>query len=445
MSPLPAELRAMDLLVAGHTTCHAEELPSQHLSGNTVKPSKPMTPLATLAEKDPRWRRLLCDPEGLFIGGEAISEEYERYLSDILSLMEMHTCTFKQAVMLASAMPDASNYSDLGVVDYLKMRKAGYPLADALIYNLKASSVGPSRAGVCAWRRKEARSALSRGARACALAEAALAQGLDCAERELAAAERALGEAQRLCGRLDHALEVLEANSRTCGEGPEVLAEYAELQEEAGALSSRAAELAERAGELRAGAWSWEYLGSVVRYLLAPGARSRCCTPLLCSQPSSMGPFQNMYSQGVLELRVEVLAATDLLAWEHSFDTTIFNGVELQGAAAGDWTSHVPSDIYVEAELSGCRRATSVNRPGFFTQGNMLFAYSGEPTLHIQVFEPSRAAVPALLSGDLLIGDAYMLLDPPAEDGTPRAMELPIRRGEQPAGVVLLRYHVIAH
>lgn len=54
--------------------------------------------LAQMAATDPRWRRLLDDPEQLFSSADVIDDTYEEYLSDILVLMEKHKCDFKKAI-----------------------------------------------------------------------------------------------------------------------------------------------------------------------------------------------------------------------------------------------------------------------------------------------------------------------------------------------------------
>jgi len=67
----------------------------------TRPPSPAARTLAQLAAIDPRWERLLSDPDRLFGGDDVIDQTYEQYLSDVLEMMERHGCTFKRGIELA--------------------------------------------------------------------------------------------------------------------------------------------------------------------------------------------------------------------------------------------------------------------------------------------------------------------------------------------------------
>jgi len=409
----------------------------------------PMNSLADLAAQDPRWKRLLNDPDNLFNGEEAISEGYEKYLLGIVSIMEENGCTFKQAVMI-SPTGDPKSPSELGVVDFLRMRKAGYRLSDALVWNLKAYTVGPARASMCAWRRKEARKAIAKGVVTVELTKATLANGLDCTQRELMVVEQSLVDAQHLCWHLDRALEILEANSRACGEGESIMTEYAELSEEAVAVSASLEECANQLIDLRAGMWSFEYIRAMVRYVFSPPEiqRARCCTPFPAGSPKAQLLVSVRQAQ---EMRVEVLGATALerRGAAEKLEAEIGCSSEVDAACS---TSAVMEDgldernreVYVEVDLGGCRQIAPMDQHSFFARRNMLFAYCGEPTVHVQVFETSKRRIQSLLSGDTLIGEAHLLLDAPSEDFSPRSVDLSISRQGKQTGIVLLRYQLIA-
>mmetsp|Transcript_27956 Transcript_27956/g.76859 ORF Transcript_27956/g.76859 Transcript_27956/m.76859 type:complete len:512 (-) Transcript_27956:114-1649(-) len=72
-------------------------------SGGGHAPQKRQRTLATLAEQDPKWGRLLQDPDRLFSRDDIIDKAYKKYLSDVLALMTKHDCTFKRAVELSTA------------------------------------------------------------------------------------------------------------------------------------------------------------------------------------------------------------------------------------------------------------------------------------------------------------------------------------------------------
>lgn len=60
--------------------------------------------LAQLAAVEPRWRRLLGDPSGLFNGADVVDDTYGEYLADVLAHMEAHACDFKEAVERTAAI-----------------------------------------------------------------------------------------------------------------------------------------------------------------------------------------------------------------------------------------------------------------------------------------------------------------------------------------------------
>jgi len=66
--------------------------------------------LAQLAVLDPRWNRLLQDPDQLFSADDVIDETYEQYLSDVLALMHEHNCTFKRGIELSAEDPACETF-----------------------------------------------------------------------------------------------------------------------------------------------------------------------------------------------------------------------------------------------------------------------------------------------------------------------------------------------
>lgn len=120
-------------------------------------------------------------------------------------------------------------------------RAEGIRFPDALISNLKAARVGPARASLCAMRQAEARDALREAEATLGEAEEAIDKG-----EGFAALVLGLRETHWLCSGLGHALEILEANSRACGEGAQVMAEYQPLIIQAGNCEWRLTRLAER-------------------------------------------------------------------------------------------------------------------------------------------------------------------------------------------------------
>eukprot|EP00413_Alexandrium_margalefii_P002321 CAMPEP_0204519778 /NCGR_PEP_ID=MMETSP0661-20131031/4910_1 /ASSEMBLY_ACC=CAM_ASM_000606 /TAXON_ID=109239 /ORGANISM="Alexandrium margalefi, Strain AMGDE01CS-322" /LENGTH=153 /DNA_ID=CAMNT_0051525293 /DNA_START=1 /DNA_END=462 /DNA_ORIENTATION=- len=69
---------------------------------NGGRPAKRQRTLSSLAAQDPKWGRLLHDPDQLFSGDDIIDKAYKQYLSDVLALMVQHDCTFKHAVELST-------------------------------------------------------------------------------------------------------------------------------------------------------------------------------------------------------------------------------------------------------------------------------------------------------------------------------------------------------
>lgn len=77
----------------------------------TRAPSPAARTLAQLAAIDPRWDRLLTDPDRLFGGDDVIDQTYEQYLSDVLEMMERHGCTFKRGIELSEENQQLANQS----------------------------------------------------------------------------------------------------------------------------------------------------------------------------------------------------------------------------------------------------------------------------------------------------------------------------------------------
>mmetsp|Transcript_54137 Transcript_54137/g.107769 ORF Transcript_54137/g.107769 Transcript_54137/m.107769 type:complete len:415 (-) Transcript_54137:71-1315(-) len=77
----------------------------------TRPPSPAARTLAQLAAIDPRWERLLTDPDRLFGGDDVIDQTYEQYLSDVLEMMERHGCTFKRGIELSEENQQLANQS----------------------------------------------------------------------------------------------------------------------------------------------------------------------------------------------------------------------------------------------------------------------------------------------------------------------------------------------
>lgn len=210
----------------------------------------PERSLSDLASEDPRWERLLCDPDNMFCGDECVGGAYRQYLMDVVTVMEDYDCCFREAVVLAAKLDaeeaacpcseapgcerrgseaSAHGRERAGVADFLRARREGMPMHKALVYNMKAAPLGPARAELCAWRRREAHDAVAKCQAAVALASSSLAKGWRCSDQELVELGASLRTASELCHKLDYALEILEANSRACGEGDEVLGEYSQL------------------------------------------------------------------------------------------------------------------------------------------------------------------------------------------------------------------------
>jgi len=80
-------------------------------------PSLAARTLAQLAAMDPRWERLLTDPDRLFGGDDVIDQTYEEYLSDVLEMMERHDCTFKRGIELSEENQQLANQAASGSTD----------------------------------------------------------------------------------------------------------------------------------------------------------------------------------------------------------------------------------------------------------------------------------------------------------------------------------------
>lgn len=151
-----------------------------------------------------------------------------------------------------------------GTLEYAQSEGISFP--DALTRNLKVARVGPQRAMLCASRRAEAREAL-------AFAEDTITATEDALERGDGFTDWVLGlrEAHWRCTGLANALEILEANSRACGEtSKEVMGDYQELILVSGNLEWRLVRLAERWRETEgSGAQPWAP-GKLASMILGP-------------------------------------------------------------------------------------------------------------------------------------------------------------------------------
>mmetsp|Transcript_7232 Transcript_7232/g.22124 ORF Transcript_7232/g.22124 Transcript_7232/m.22124 type:complete len:320 (+) Transcript_7232:2-961(+) len=319
------------------------------------------------------------------------------------------------------------------------MRRAAPPPWKALVYNLKGSSVGPARAGVCAWRRKEARDALTKGALAASLVNSVVAKGLNCTESELVSVEASLADAQFLCHNLDRSLEILEANSRACDEGPEVMADYEELMREAVGCNELLLKCSRELGDARSRMWSMEYISSAVMSLFTPQTR-RCCTTA-CRQATDRLSQEKL--QGKQALHVEVLAGIGLDSSELRLGDELACDVgEDDGTCEG---GHIGiRDLYAQVEFGGSTMSSALEQT-IFARRNMLFAYSQETTLYVQVFERRQLTLQTLFTGDSLIGEATLLFDDRMQNGKPHMVELPIRRHGKATGTVMLNYQLITY
>jgi len=107
-------------------------------------------------------------------------------------------------------------------------RLTGLPLHAVLVRDLGEAPLGPELAAACARRRREVAEALADVRGFAGKAEQSFARGNGW-EKDAPRLLGALPELWQFCHHLDRALEVLEATSRACGEGAQVMAEYREL------------------------------------------------------------------------------------------------------------------------------------------------------------------------------------------------------------------------
>jgi len=91
------------------TETEAESPIEPPVRSQTGPPSPAARTLAQLAAIDPRWERLLTDPDRLFGGDDVIDQTYEEYLSDVLEMMERHDCTFKRGIELSDENQQLAN------------------------------------------------------------------------------------------------------------------------------------------------------------------------------------------------------------------------------------------------------------------------------------------------------------------------------------------------
>lgn len=108
-------------------------------------------------------------------------------------------------------------------------RRTGAPFYLQLIRGLKAAPVGPERTQLCQLRRNEVREALAFVLGVIATAEGSFSSSNNCSLEQLQRLGSTVTEVRAVCHRLDHAIEILEANSRACSEDCEVMSEYTEL------------------------------------------------------------------------------------------------------------------------------------------------------------------------------------------------------------------------
>eukprot|EP00415_Alexandrium_ostenfeldii_P000818 UN0818 len=225
------------------------------------------------------------------------------------------------------------------------------------------------------------------------------------------------------------------------------MAEYVELSAEALTVISNIEKRAKQFLELKGSMWSFEYLGVMLRDLFSPRhiQPTRCC-----SLPSARGrPRLFLPVKRDQEMRVEVVAVTNLARLSEleepesvSISSEVDASPHLEPAESLD---KVQRDIYVEVRLGSCRYTAPLDPDSVSVHRNMLFAYDGELTSHVRVFEKSGMLIRSMFAGDTFIGEANLLLDPPAEDFAPRSVDLPIRRKGKQTGIVMLRYQLLAY
>mmetsp|Transcript_95128 Transcript_95128/g.293299 ORF Transcript_95128/g.293299 Transcript_95128/m.293299 type:complete len:277 (+) Transcript_95128:33-863(+) len=109
---------------------------------------------------------------------------------------------------------------------------SGTPFYVLLIRGLKSAAVGPERMKLCQLRRREAREALDQVRAFADFTEESLSSDGQCSLDLLDRLGAMLVQVRALCHRLDHAIEILEANSSACGESDEAMAEYKELYDD---------------------------------------------------------------------------------------------------------------------------------------------------------------------------------------------------------------------
>mmetsp|Transcript_35047 Transcript_35047/g.109080 ORF Transcript_35047/g.109080 Transcript_35047/m.109080 type:complete len:284 (-) Transcript_35047:278-1129(-) len=128
--------------------------------------------------------------------------------------------------------------------------RTGTPFYPQLIRGLKTTAMGPERTQLLKLRRRDAQKALDEILGFSAFAEGSLSSTSRTSPEQLHRLSTTLAQVQGLCHRFDHAVEILEANSRACGESSDAMAEYAELYSTTAETSVRIAYLRSRAAAL---------------------------------------------------------------------------------------------------------------------------------------------------------------------------------------------------
>lgn len=125
-------------------------------------------------------------------------------------------------------------------------RRTGAPFYVELVRGLNQTTLGPERARLCRQRRYEAQEVLGQVLSFVAFAEESLASSGQLSANKLDGLESTLNRVSLLCHRLDHAVEILEANSRACREGEGAMCEYDELYSNTAACNIRISDLSRR-------------------------------------------------------------------------------------------------------------------------------------------------------------------------------------------------------
>jgi len=141
------------------------------------------------------------------------------------------------------------------------------------------------------------------------------------------------------------------------------------------------------------------------------------------------------------DLRVEVLAASDLAAPEYRV------GDLTKGFSGGP--TALLSAVYVELELGERKVKTScASNPDShcsvgFESERVLFAHSSQEN-QLRLWVRDKRGLQSALRGDPLVGEAVLLLGLEIADLLPRWVDLPIQRAGSPVGTISLRYQLLA-